>query len=65
MKATLRILLIVALAALPLAVQAGEDGTTSGSVTIGGWGSSTSDLPDMVSEYEPDDGGPVLGLSPE
>ncbi len=62
MKATLRILLIVALAALPLAVQAGEDGTTSGSVTIGGWGSSTSDLPDMVSEYEPDDGGPALGL---
>ncbi len=62
MKATLRILLIVALAALPFAVQAGEDGTTSGSVSLGGWGASTSDSPNLVNEYRPDDGGPQLGL---
>lgn len=62
MKATRRILLILALAALPFTVQADGDETTSGSVTLGGWGASTSDSPDLVSEYEPNNGGPRLGL---
>jgi len=65
MTRTLRLLLIVALAALPLTAMAGEDGSTTGTVTIGGWGASTDDSPDMVAEYEPDNGGPELGIDLE
>jgi len=64
MKTISRLVLVLALAALPLAAHAGDDGSggTSGTLTLGGWGATTSDLPDVVSEYEPDSGGPVLGL---
>ncbi len=58
-----QILLLVL--ALPAALGAQQDdgATTQGTFELGGWDASTSDSPDLVTEYEPDDGGPDLSLS--
>lgn len=62
MKAMLRFALALSLAALPLVSIAADDDTTHGKVVIGGWDSSADGSPDMVSEYEPEDGSAILGL---
>ncbi len=67
MKTTIRLMLILALAAFPVLVHAGDDGdthttTTTGTVTIGGWGAQTSDSQDLVNEYEPTSGGALFNL---
>ncbi len=41
----------------------GGERNTVGSVEIGGWDADPDGSPDVVSEYEPDDGGPTLRLS--
>ena len=40
-----------------------QDEEVTGDVTIGGWDADTDGSPDLVSEYEPNDGGPDLRLS--
>ncbi len=63
MKTLLRIVLIGVLVSLPLLAAAGDDGSgATGSFSLGAWGTDATDSPDMVSEYEPDDGGPALKL---
>ncbi|NOZ94972.1 MAG: hypothetical protein GXP47_09590 [Acidobacteria bacterium] len=63
MKILLRIVLIGVLLGVPLLAAAGDDGSgTAGSFSMGAWGTDTSGTPDMVSEYEPDTGGPALKL---
>lgn len=63
-----RIILTIALLAVLMAptwVAAQDDGGTTAEIEIGGWAADTSGAPDVVSEYEPDEGGPQLGLDLE
>ncbi|NOZ80015.1 MAG: hypothetical protein GXP48_12720 [Acidobacteria bacterium] len=65
MKTIIHLMLVVVLAAFPVLVHAGNDGDTTkttGTVMIGAWGASTNDSPDLVSEYAPTSGGPILNL---
>jgi len=60
----LRLLLIASLAAAPLGAAAGdENGSTTTEVVVGGWGTTQSGSPVVVSEYEPTDGQPLFGLT--
>ncbi len=63
MKTLLRIVLVGALVGLPLLAVAGDEGTTTSSFEMGAWGTTTSGSPDMVSEYEPNQGGPQFTLN--
>lgn len=63
MRDLTRVLLILALASLPLTAAAEDEGTTEASVTIGAWDASSDGSPDAVAEYEVLEGGPVLGVT--
>ncbi len=51
------------LAFVPAAWAQNNDDGITGSVTIGGWDADADDSPDVVTEYEPNDGGPDISLS--
>lgn len=59
-------LLLIALAVTPVAAQEDDPDATSGDtevqVEVGYWDAETDDSPDLVSEYEPDDGSASVGL---
>lgn len=65
----LRALFVLAVAATlavappPLVGQ--EEEVTQGSVEVGAWDASTEDSPDLVTEYEPNEGGPEVLLDVE
>ncbi len=63
MKNASTIVLVVSLIVAPTLFAQDEAGTTEGSVEIGAWDASTSGSPDLVTEYESDDGGAELNLS--
>jgi hypothetical protein len=62
MKNTIRLVLALCLAALPMVASAGDEDTTEGKVVIGGWDANSEGSPDMVSEYEPEESDFILGL---
>ena len=63
MKAKFQVLFAVLLVViLPTSLLAQEDSEATGSVEIGLWDASTSGSPDVVSEYEANEGGPDLEL---
>lgn len=71
MKFALRTLLIVALAALPLTGGAGDleealgddfSQDFAGAFQMGGWTADPDGSPDKVSEFEPENGSPALGV---
>ena len=62
MKNTLRFMLAVALVAAPILVTADDDTTLDGTFELGAWYINTDGSPDMVSEYEPNEGRPTLDL---
>ena len=51
--------------ASPLLVAQEEEEVTRGSVEVGAWDASSEDSPDLVTEYEPDGGGPEVLLEVE
>ncbi len=59
MKTLLRIVLVGVLAGLPLLAAAGDEAAT-GTFQVGAWGMNTDGSPDMVTEYETNQGGPQL-----
>ena len=56
---------VFAVALIPGMVAAQDGDSVEGSAEVGAWGASTSGLPDLVTEYEPDEGGPDLKLDLE
>jgi len=55
----------VALVAAPMLVTADDDTSLSGGFDMGAWYIDAEGSPDMVSEYEPNEGMPILGLDLE
>ena len=53
---------------LGLSPSSAEEGTspvTQGRISVGGWDASSDGSPDLVTEYEPNDGGAELGVEVE
>ena len=46
---------------VPFAARAQEEDGVQGEIEIGGWDASASGSPNLAAEYEPIDGGPILG----
>jgi len=64
MKITIRLMLVLVLATLPLTAVAGDDeGTTESTAELGVWSTDIEGSPDMAAEYLDDGAGPLLDIT--